>query len=109
MRIDVVIRSARELAATIAANPYADRMKDQTSLHVAFLNDAPDRIRLGALDAARFDPDEFTIGKREVYLHCPNGVGRSKLPSALAAKLAPAPATMRNWNTVAKLAELASR
>jgi len=109
MRIDVVIRSARELTAALAANPYADRLEDHTSLHIAFLNGAPDRTRLGALDPARFEPDEFVIGKREVYLHCPDGVGRSKLPTALAAKLAPAPATMRNWNTVTKLAELASR
>jgi uncharacterized protein (DUF1697 family) len=109
LRIDVVIRSARELAAAIDANPYGDRVRDLKTLHVAFLNDAPNRARLATIDAARFAPDEFTIGRREVYVHCPNGVGVSKLPTALAAKLAPAPATMRNWNTVTKLAELAAR
>ena len=107
LRIDVVVRSARELADAIKANPFADRVHDPATLHIAFLNDAPDRARLETLDRARFEPDEFAIGRREVYLHCPNGVGRSKLPTALASKLAPA--TMRNWNTVTKLAELAAR
>ena len=109
LRIDVVIRSARELAAAIDANPYGDRVRDHKTLHVAFLNDPPDRARLATIDAARFAPDEFAIGRREVYVHCPNGVGGSKLPTALAARLAPSPATMRNWNTVTKLAELAAR
>ena len=106
---DVIIRSARELTKSIEANPFLGRVPDNTKLHIAFLNQAPDRARLKTIDAARFAPDEFAVGAREVYLHCPDGLGRSKLPPALGAKLAPAPATVRNWNTVTKLAELAKR
>ena len=109
LAIDVVIRSARELTTVIASNPYVGRVGDPLALHVVFLNQAPDRARVNTLDPTRFAPDEFAFGTRELYLHCPDGVGRSKLPTALLTKLAPVPATMRNWNTVTKLADLASR
>jgi uncharacterized protein (DUF1697 family) len=107
--IDVVVRSARDLTSAIDANPFVGRVADVTKLHVLFLDRAPDAGRLRALDAARFAPDEFAAGSREVYLHLPNGVGRSKLAIALGPKLAPAVVTLRNWNTVTKLAELATR
>ena len=109
LTIDVVIRSARELTTVIESNPYLGRVANPLALHVVFLNQSPDPARINTLDRTRFEPDEFTLGPRELYLHCPEGVGKSKLPSALLTKLAPAPATMRNWNTVNKLADLASR
>lgn len=109
LTIDVVARSARELIAAIDSNPFLARVPDRTKLHVAFLNRAPDRARVDTLDASRFAPDEFAVGAREIYLHCPDGIGRSKLATALGAKLAPAPATVRNWNTVTRLAEMAAR
>jgi uncharacterized protein (DUF1697 family) len=109
LTIDVVVRTARELTTAIESNPFLRRVSDRTKLHVAFLNKAPDRSRVDSLDPSRFIPDEFAVGAREVYLHCPDGLGRSKLAAALVAKLAPAPSTVRNWNTVTKLAELAAR
>ena len=107
--IDVVIRSARELRSVLESNPFVGRVPDPKKLHVVFLNHEPDRSRLDTVDAARFVPDEFAVGAREVYLHCPDGLGRSKLPPAIGTKLAPLTATVRNWNTVTKLAELTGR
>jgi uncharacterized protein (DUF1697 family) len=107
--VDVVLRSARELDKAIAANPYVGRGADRTKLHVLFLDRKPDLARLRTIDLAKFAPEQFEAGEREIYLHLPNGVGRSKLSLALGPKLTPAVATMRNWNTVTKLAELAAR
>jgi uncharacterized protein (DUF1697 family) len=108
LRIDVVVRSARELKAAIDKNPFRGIAPEQ-AVHIAFLDKVPDLSRLAAIDVERFKPDEFAIVGREVYLHLPNGVGRSKLPPALVPKLAPSVATVRNWNTVTKLAEMAAR
>jgi uncharacterized protein (DUF1697 family) len=105
--IDVLIRSAKELASVIKANPYVGRVPDVTKLHVLFLDRKPNTAALDALAQKPFEPDEFTAGRSEVYLHCPDGVGRSKLVIAIGPKLAPAVATMRNWNTVTKLAQMA--
>ena len=108
LRIDVIVRSARELNSAIDANPFHGVAPDQ-SVHIAFLDKPPDLARVATLDTTRFLPDEFAIIGRDAYLHLPNGVGTSKLPTALLAKLAPSVATIRNWNTVTKLAEMVTR
>ncbi len=61
---------------------------------------------LDAIDAAAFRPEEFVLVGREIYLHLPNGMARTKLPQAL--DVFSTPVTTRNWRTVCKLAELAS-
>jgi uncharacterized protein (DUF1697 family) len=43
-----------------------------------------------------------------VYLHCPQGYGRSKLSNAFFEKQLGVAATTRNWRTVTTLAELAA-
>jgi uncharacterized protein (DUF1697 family) len=107
--IAVVMRTPAELAAEIHANPYPEAVKVPKSLHFFFLA-APlaDTSKLEALDLAAFAPDSFHLGSRVIYLHCPNGIGRSKLAESLtAARLGGATITARNWNTTVKLLELA--
>ena len=50
------------------------------------------------------DSEQPGLGKREIYVHYPSGIGRAKLRIP-AAKTG----TMRNMNTIAKLAELAAK
>jgi len=47
--------------------------------------------------------EEVRLGRREIYVHYPDGMGTSKLkiPAAKAG-------TARNMNTIAKLAEMAA-
>lgn len=105
--VKVLTRTAKELARVEARNPFAGR--DAKSLHVTFLADKPDRARARGLDPKRFEPDEFRVVGREVYLHCPNGYGRSKLTNAYFEKELGVAATTRNWRTVTSLAGLARR
>jgi uncharacterized protein (DUF1697 family) len=51
-------------------------------LHVAFLSGAT-AAAVKKLDAAQFAPDELEVAGREVYLHYPDGLGRSKLTNAV--------------------------
>jgi uncharacterized protein (DUF1697 family) len=102
--VAVVLRTPRELAAVIDRCPYPDPAK----VHVMFFNRAPAKAALAKVDTAAFGPDEFAVGRKELYLHLPNGVGQSKLPAALA-RQAPPEATLRNWRTVTKLLELSRR
>ena len=53
------------------------------------------------------DPEELRIGDRELYIHFPNGMGRSKLSVAAVERALGVPGTGRNWNTVTKLLEIA--
>lgn len=100
--VPVVLRTATELAAVIATNPFAKASGEQ--LHVMFCAAQPTPAAFDKLDAAAFAPERWAVGPREVYLHLPNGMGKSKLAVSLS-RLAPlAEATTRNWRTVQTLA-----
>jgi len=109
LRVTVVIRTAAELARVVSANPFADRGAEPKTLHVIFLAEKPAATRVRALDATRGEPDEFRVVRREIYLHYPNGYGRSKITNAWFEKELGAAGTARNWRTVTTLAELAAR
>lgn len=106
LAIDVLLRSPDELRQVLSANPFPHA--DASSLHVGFMAQAPAPAVLAKLDAGRFRPEEFAIRGADLYLHLPNGMGKSKLPPYLARQLK-IPTTIRNWNTVTKLAELTRR
>jgi uncharacterized protein (DUF1697 family) len=96
--VDVLIRTAEEMAAAVKGNPFSD----ESGSHVAaiFLDEPPPA---DALDGAKGVADErMALGAREIYVHYLSGMGRSKLRIAAAAS-----GTARNMNTVTKLAQLA--
>jgi uncharacterized protein (DUF1697 family) len=99
----VIVRTGKELAGVIAANPFREHESEPAKLHVAFLSAQPSRAAVEALDAARFAPDEFRLGDRALYLWFPGGAGRSKLTMPALARME-VEVTMRNWNTVLALA-----
>ena len=96
--VEVMVRTATEMSDVVSANPFA---KEPGNCVVAIFFDDPPRQQV--IDSAKNVADErLALGTREIYGHYPSGQGRSKLK--LGTK---APATARNMNTVAKLAELA--
>ncbi|MET8183534.1 DUF1697 domain-containing protein [Streptomyces sp. NPDC005336] len=106
--VPVLVRTRDELAATIEANPYPEATAEPKTLHVVFLSDAPaDTAPLDALDLASYAPDEFRLIGGALYLHCPDGIGRSKLAAKVTGLRLGVLATARNWNTVTKLLALA--
>jgi uncharacterized protein (DUF1697 family) len=70
---------------------------------VSFLADVPDAVATKTANASDWAPEEFTMVGREVYLHLPEGMGRSVMVPRL--KLIKN-ATTRNWNTVLALVDL---
>lgn len=102
----VVLRDAKEMAAVVKNNPFLKRGEAPTTLHVGFLLEKPDAALVKALDPLRSAPDEFQVLSREVYLHLPNGVGRSKLTNAWFDSKLKNLMTVRNWNTVLDLTRM---
>jgi uncharacterized protein (DUF1697 family) len=106
----VLVRTAAELATVADANPYVDE-SDPKKVHVVFLSVPPTPAeRKAAKDTERAaaekgSRDELTIIKRAVYLHTPDGFGRSVLAELLSRRKAASTAkgTARNWSTVTKL------
>jgi uncharacterized protein (DUF1697 family) len=102
-QIPVVLRTAEQLAAAVRNNPF--REVPQEALHVYFLAGLPDASRLAQLDPNRSKPDAFVVHGREIYLHLPNGIGRSKLTNAYFDSKLATTSTARNWRTTLKLLE----
>ena len=97
--VGAVLRTAQDMAAALAANPFADAAPNRAVL--IFL-DAPPPA--DALDAVKHRKDEeIALGAREIYVHYGEGMADSRLvvPAAKAG-------TARNLNTVAKLIEMAA-
>lgn len=97
--IGVVVRSPAEMRAVVSANPWPERSQTYT---VAIFLDAPPPA--DALDRAQNVGvnEEMRLGSREIFVFYGDGQGRSKLSIPAAAA-----GTARNFNTVARLADMA--
>jgi uncharacterized protein (DUF1697 family) len=102
----VVIRTPAELVAVEAANPFSHA--ERSKVHVVFLGGAPAPAAVAELDPNRSPPDELAVRGREIYLHLPNGAGRTKLTIDYFERRLGVAATHRNWNTLLKLIQLAA-
>jgi uncharacterized protein (DUF1697 family) len=105
-RAPVLLRTTGELREVAGVNPFLAAGADPEALHVAFLADLPEAARVAALDPDRSPPDAFAVRGREIYLHYPNGLGRTKLSNDYFDKKLSTISTVRNWRTVQKLLEL---
>jgi uncharacterized protein (DUF1697 family) len=106
--VAVMVRTRKELAAVIDANPFGD-VTDPKRLLVNFLAAQPAANKLEALDPDEFDPERFEFGDRCMYQSLPNGVGRSKLATAPWDRRLGVRGTGRNWRTVLALRDLLDR
>ena len=96
--VQVLIRTAAELKAIIEANPFPDAQPDQVG--VVFL---PKPVRSTVLaEIVIQGREEIQAVGREVFVHYPDGMGRSKLKLPFATD-----GTTRNLNTVGKLLAMA--
>lgn len=105
---DYFLRTAREWAELVAANPFAKEAKADPGHLVAYLlKEAPGPDAIAALRAAIKGRECVAAGSRHVYLVYPDGIGDSKLTPKLVEKALGGRGTGRNWNTVLKLRALA--
>jgi len=90
-------------------NPLGNVAKDPKRYQVSFLAGPLPAAAKRKLEEAVQEPEELVFSGREIYAWHPNGVARSKLWAALAGRGLGVTATARNWTTVTKVLELASR
>ncbi len=97
--VGVLVRTQEEMEAVVGANPFAERPANRTM--ALFLDGAPSNDEI--VKATHRADEEIVLGKREIYLFYPDGMGQSKLvlPSMKRG-------TARNLNTVARLAAMAA-
>ncbi|MGO4855143.1 DUF1697 domain-containing protein [Phaeovulum sp. W22_SRMD_FR3] len=102
-RFGVMVRGAEALAEVLAAQPFG--AADPAKVAVIFLPGAVPAALTADLPAAlKGQRDEVVVlGAHEIYVHYPQGMGRSRLVIQGAEV-----GTARNLNTVAKLVALSS-
>jgi len=91
-------------AEIVAACPYkAEGAADPTAVHVWYLS-SPAKPDLGALKGLAKN-ERFVLTDRALYLHAPDGIGRSALANRLDLALGKS-CTARNWRSVQAIAAL---
>lgn len=106
LQLDVLVRTAKELAAIVARNPLAGVAVDPKRYQVSFLAEKLPAAKVRELEQLAAPGERLVAHGRELYAWHPEGVARSKLWAGLAGKLGVA-ATARNWRTVTALLDLA--
>ena len=108
LNIAVITRSRAQLSAIIKRDPFGDLVTDPRRYQVTFLASKLGSGVADKLAALALEEERLAVHGREVYTWHPDGVGRSKLAAALAARSLGVTATARNWATVGKLLALAA-
>lgn len=102
-----LILPLKKLQEAAASNPFPQAEDDPSKLHIAFAQKIPEEPDLELLESVRKDSESFRFVDDVLYLHAPDGIGRSKLAANVERGLGVA-ATMRNWRTVQKLLSMAA-
>jgi len=102
----VLLRTADELAAVLADNPFGAGVGDPKTLMVYFLTRPAPGADLVAMAALAARGEAFHLTEPAFYLSAPEGIGRSAL-AARVERLLGVAVTARNLRTVAALAEMA--
>lgn len=102
----VVVRTARELAAAVAADPLAAVATDPSRHLLGFPAGPPAPGAAAAVEALDTPSNPARLVADHLYLWCPDGILASPFATVTWPKVLGTTVTMRNWNTVTKLVEL---
>jgi uncharacterized protein (DUF1697 family) len=105
----VITRTASELDEAIAADPLLHLLGDPARHFVGFLSDLPRPDGVNSLAEADYGVDQVRVVDRHAYLWCPEGISKSPLGKLNFDRMLGVAVTMRNWNTVTRLAALTAQ
>ena len=104
LKSDVMVRDADAWRTLVAANPFEAEARDDPAHLLLVLKQEAARDAQAALDAAIKGRERVRVSARSAYVVFPDGIGRSKLTTAVLERRLGTRATGRNWNSVAKIA-----
>jgi uncharacterized protein (DUF1697 family) len=108
MDVTVMVRDAAEWTGIVAGNPYPQAHESPKTVHTFVLDAMPEAARLETLAAKETGCEEWRIVDGTLYLHTPDGFGKSVL-GGIIERILKVPMTARNWNTVLALEELSGQ
>ena len=104
----VLLLELEEMQKTVGSNPFPEAESEPKTLHLHFLASVPKDPDFDALESIKTDRERFVLKDSVLYLHAPDGIGRSKL-AANAEKILGVSMTARNWRTVCKIMAMAKQ
>lgn len=108
--IPVVVRSASEFEECVLESPLSDQAATDPSHVLLYLTKHTiQKDALHYLESRSVAGERVFIRKGALWIHFPNGIGKSKLTPSVIDKAVRSTATGRNWNTVSKIREMLSR
>ncbi len=106
-RPGIQLLTSNQLEQAIAENPFANAVDDPKSLHVAFLDEVPGNDSVQRAKNLLAPSESCDLVGRNLYLHAPNGIARSKFAAQMEKTLGVG-VTARNWRSTTKIAALAA-
>ena len=105
--VPVWVRTQDSWKQSVKAFPFGeiDVDKEGTVYLLTCLDEAPKAEDVALLQDFVKAPEQLVIVGKDVYLHTPNGYGKSKLSNVFIEKKLRVRASTRNWKTVLKLAD----
>jgi uncharacterized protein (DUF1697 family) len=101
----VLVLTWRALERAAAGNPFPEADDNPASVHLFFLCELARKADVKSMEALKAKTERFALKGKVLYLHTPDGFGKSKL-AARAERLLGVEATARNWRTVTTLLEM---
>jgi len=103
--VPTLVLPANEMDIVIQENPFQD--KDLSKVHVTFLSSQPNDQLIESLRSSPNPNESYLVKGKVIYMHCPDGYGRTKINNMFFEKKLKTTATTRNWKTCLKLWEMA--
>jgi len=104
-QVKAIIKTKEQILDTYKKIPFKNT--DASKTLITFLSEPINpKEATKLLELYKSNTEEIIITKDTIYLHCPNGYGKTKLSNPLIEKKLKTPATTRNIKTIRKIIEL---
>jgi uncharacterized protein (DUF1697 family) len=104
----IMVRDARWFERLVKDNPYPEVAGEPTKLHAYALEREPTADETKRLADKCTGPERFEIKGDVLYLHAPDGLGKSVFANLIPRTLK-VPGTARNWRSVLALLDMAGK
>jgi uncharacterized protein (DUF1697 family) len=102
--VPVITLTFDDLKKVAASNPFLnDKTKNISYFHITFLADKPEMENFTKIKNGNYQPEQFHLIDKAVYLYCPNGYGKTKISNKFLENKLKVVATTRNWKTTNEL------
>lgn len=104
LTVPVIIRTLDEMQYLSLNNPFFSRPGMNTGkLYITYLKNIPETDKLEGIREVKHPPDEYIISGKDIFIHCPDRYGETKLSNAFFEGKLKVSATTRNWKTLCTL------